>query len=78
MHDRVFDRAETALICDCCQRAVLRVRGSLWHGQHRICVACFYVWYDEGITDPDVLGPEIVRRERVNAWPFPDTQLASV
>lgn len=33
-------------ICDCCQRAVERVRGSMWHGMSIICPECFCQWYD--------------------------------
>jgi hypothetical protein len=33
-------------ICDCCQREVDYVRGSMWHGTDRICLECFYQWYD--------------------------------
>jgi hypothetical protein len=66
------------IICDCCHRSVQRVRGSMWHGMSQICIACFYVWYDEGICDPEVLGAEIVAREKAVKWPFPDPSLASV
>lgn len=48
-------------ICDCCHRAVKRVRGSIWHGDARICDVCFSQWYDpdnETIdsTDPISIG----------------------
>jgi hypothetical protein len=33
-------------ICDCCQREVEYVRGSMWHGDARICLDCFGQWYD--------------------------------
>jgi hypothetical protein len=33
-------------VCDCCQRISPRVRGSMWHGDHRICSECFAQWYD--------------------------------
>jgi hypothetical protein len=40
-------------VCDCCQREVERVRGSMWHGQSRICPECFIQWYDgDGGFDP--------------------------
>jgi hypothetical protein len=32
--------------CDCCKRPVERVRSSMWHGEHRICLECFGQWYD--------------------------------
>jgi hypothetical protein len=32
--------------CDACQRDVEYVRGSIWHGEHRICHECFCQWYD--------------------------------
>jgi hypothetical protein len=34
------------MICDSCQREVEEVRGSMWHGEDRICLECFYEWYD--------------------------------
>jgi hypothetical protein len=37
--------------CHACQRQVESVRGSLWHGQHSICLDCFQQWYD-----PDYAG----------------------
>jgi hypothetical protein len=40
-------------ICDCCKRCVDKVRGSMWHGDSRICLECFYQWYDpDGAVDP--------------------------
>ena len=33
-------------VCDCCRRAVERVRGSMWHGTSKICPECFGQWYD--------------------------------
>jgi hypothetical protein len=38
--------------CDCCGVPVSSRRGSPWHGQHRICSPCFFIWYDEGIVNP--------------------------
>ena len=57
--------------CDCCGRLVARVRGSVWHGEARICIACFYVWYDVGLTDPATLATEVLAREAAGRWPFP-------
>lgn len=39
-------RLKPTSICDACQREVEKVRGSMWHGQDRICLECFYEWYD--------------------------------
>lgn len=33
-------------VCDGCKREVDYVRGSMWHGDLRICLECFYEWYD--------------------------------
>jgi hypothetical protein len=40
-------------ICDACKREVDRVRGSMWHGEKRICLECFGQWYhpDNGSFD---------------------------
>lgn len=35
----------TLPICECCQRPVERVRGSIW-GHDAICIECFCQWYD--------------------------------
>ena len=40
-----MSEAET-LVCDCCKRTVDYVRGSMWHGNDRICKECFIEWYD--------------------------------
>lgn len=59
--------------CDCCHRLVPKVRGSMWHGQSRICAACFYVWYDgpcEDSTDPEKVAASVLKAEAANAWPF--------
>lgn len=51
------------LICDCCQRKVDYVRGSMWHGTSRICRLCFFQWYDPdgGVdqTDPISIGNHV-------------------
>jgi hypothetical protein len=33
-------------VCDACRREVDYVRGSVWHGDSRICTECFMQWYD--------------------------------
>lgn len=33
-------------VCDACAREVEHVRGSIWHGGSRLCLECFYQWYD--------------------------------
>ena len=43
----------TAEICHACQRKVERLRGSPWHGSHRICPDCFAQWYDLDYDDVD-------------------------
>jgi hypothetical protein len=44
-------------VCDCCQREVERVRGSIWHGQSRICTDCFFQWYDPDNKQVDPTNP---------------------
>lgn len=68
-------KSETATaICDCCERAVARVRGSLWHGRSKICIACFYVWYDPtgpvDVTRPEQVKAEVLRCEAAGVYPF--------
>lgn len=41
--------------CDCCGCMVSYVRGSMWHGESRICRPCFYIWYDVGLTNPEAI-----------------------
>lgn len=65
-----------SLICDCCHRRVRRIRSSMWHGQDRLCVACFHIWYEYGITDRAELGAETLRCEAAGEWPFPSPDLA--
>lgn len=43
-------------VCNCCLREVERVRGSMWHGPHRLCDECFAHWYDSGETDSIIIG----------------------
>jgi hypothetical protein len=59
-------------VCDCCQREVERVRGSVWHGTSRLCPECFGQWYDpdnESVdpTDPISIGNAIRRRHGLPA-----------
>ena len=61
-------------VCDCCERTVAHVRGSMWHGTSRICPACFFVWYDRGITDPAELKKTVLFLEAAGQWPFPSQQ----
>lgn len=45
-------------ICHACQREVDRVRSSMWHYPDRICLECFYQWYDpdyEGVDSTSAL-----------------------
>jgi hypothetical protein len=51
---------EVMRACDCCKREVDYVRGSIWHGEDRICCECFVEWYDGdrptmGTDDSDAL-----------------------
>ena len=32
--------------CDCCLRPSSDVRGSVFHGDHKLCSECFGQWYD--------------------------------
>jgi hypothetical protein len=61
-------------VCDCCKRNVSHVRRSSWHGESRICVACFYVWYDPSgdidATDPAQVAAEVLAAESAGVWPF--------
>src|SRR5580765_1885954 len=41
-------------VCDCCRREVDRVRSSLFHGDHALCIECFFQWYD---PDPGGFDP---------------------
>lgn len=58
------------MICDCCRRDVPKVRGSHWHGDSEICLACFYVWYDGGSSDPAEIAAEVLEAERLRKYPF--------
>lgn len=44
-------------VCDACKREVDYVRGSMWHGTHRICRECFCQWYDSDNSEVDPLDP---------------------
>ena len=63
------------LLCDCCGRDVDYVRGSMWHGEHRICRACFYVWYDGGCADPEKIKEYVLHAAAAGTWPFDDKML---
>lgn len=43
-------------VCECCQRVVDRVRGSLW-GHKATCTECFSQWYDPDNSTFDHLNP---------------------
>lgn len=43
--------------CDCCKREVERVRGSMWHGESRVCPECFSQWYDPDSSSIDATDP---------------------
>ena len=51
MIDHALCECHLPPFCDCCQREVERVRGSMWHGNNRLCSECFGAWYD-GADDP--------------------------
>ena len=52
--------------CDCCGVPSSYRRGSIWHGQHLICKACFYIWYDPNWADPTK--PASIRKERLKRF----------
>lgn len=47
--------------CDCCGVPSSYRRGSIWHGQSLICIACFVIWYEYAITNPKELRSERLR-----------------
>jgi len=63
-----------AVTCDCCDRSVAEVRGSPWHGNRRICLACFFVWYDPNdnidVTKPDEIKAAVLAAEEAGRYPF--------
>jgi hypothetical protein len=63
--------------CDCCKRLVPHVRGSMWHGHSRICLACFYVWYDPSdgidVADPAQVAAAVHAAEAAGTYPFGGT-----
>jgi hypothetical protein len=61
---------ETTPVCSCCERAVPYTRGSMWHHDHRVCLACFYVWYDEGLTQPEEIKNFVLKAEADRTFPF--------
>jgi hypothetical protein len=48
-------------LCDCCGVPSSYRRGSIWHGQSLICIACFVLWYEYGIVEPEKLKAERLR-----------------
>jgi hypothetical protein len=44
-------------VCDCCKRTVEKVRGSMWHGESKICIECFHQWYDPDNDEVDPTKP---------------------
>ena len=54
------DPTEKAGTCHACQREVDHVRGSMWHGEHRICKECFMQWYDPDHDDVNPTSPRSV------------------
>lgn len=36
--------------CDCCGVPSSYRRGSIWTGLSLICLPCFVIWYDAGVT----------------------------
>jgi hypothetical protein len=67
-------QTSTAVLCDCCGRMVRYVRGSMWHGRDRICLACFYVWYDPDgaidVTKPEQIKAAVLKAEAAGTYPF--------
>ena len=59
-----------SFICDCCDRRVPYVRGSMFHGTAQICVACFYAWYDGGQVEPEKIKAFVLAAEANGIWPF--------
>lgn len=60
--------------CHACRRQVERVRGSPWHGDARICLDCFFQWYDpddEGVdpTSPQSIGNRVRRNAGLGPLP---------
>ena len=51
---RTHLRGYRRTVCDACCREVEKVRGSMWHGNDRICLECFYQWYDPDSSEVDV------------------------
>jgi hypothetical protein len=57
---------DVSFTCDCCQRIVDYVRGSMWHGDDRICRECFGEWYDPNrpLKDED----DLVDKLSIGNW----------
>lgn len=43
--------------CHACKRSGVRLRGSHWHGERRICLDCFFQWYDPDNSSFDNCNP---------------------
>ena len=62
-------------LCDCCERQVSSVRTSMWHGTDSICLPCFFVWYDSGVTDKAEIKAYVLAAEAAGTWPFDGRQI---
>ena len=63
-------RIDAMTRCDCCEREVAKVLQSIWHGDDKICSACFYVWHDGGGPDKKSIAAEVLEAERAGKFPF--------
>lgn len=62
------------LVCECCERVVDKVRGSMWGHQH-CCLECFYQWYDPDNSSFDSCNPREIGnyvRSKHGLPPLPD------
>jgi hypothetical protein len=55
--------------CDCCGVPVFHRRSSVWHSPRMICGPCFYIWYDDGLTNM-----ADIKRVRLERYGTEDTQ----
>jgi hypothetical protein len=50
----------------------------MFHGASRICIACFYTWYDPNdpidVTKPAEIKAAVLRAEAAGTYPFPSTE----
>jgi hypothetical protein len=42
----------------------------MWHHDQRVCLACFYVWYDCGLTAQDEIKAFVLKAEADRSFPF--------